>query len=85
MPLKFFQRGADNPYGATPEGTLMDVSNIASAATAMSQQQTANAVQMAVLKKAMDIGRSSAEQLIAAIPQAGANPPNLGNRVDTYA
>ena len=60
----------------------MDVSNIASSATAMSQAQTTNAVQMAVLKKAMDIGKSSAEQLIAAIPS---NPPNLGNSVDTYA
>lgn len=63
----------------------MDVSNIASAATAMSNTQTSNAVQMAVLKKAMDIGTNSAEQLIEAIPQAGANPPNLGNKIDTWA
>jgi spore coat protein CotF len=63
----------------------MDVSNIASAATAMSNAQTSNAVQMAVLKKAMDIGKNSAEQLIEALPQAGANPPNLGNHIDTYA
>ena len=64
----------------------MDVSNIASAATAMSQAQTSNAVQMAVLKKAMDIGTNSAEQLIEAIPQAAApNPPHLGNSIDTYA
>jgi len=63
----------------------MDISSIASASTALSQQQTSNAVQMAVLKKAMDIGKNSAEQLIEAIPQAGANPPNLGNSIDTYA
>jgi len=64
----------------------MDVSNIASAATAMSNAQTSTAVQMAVLKKAMDIGTNSAEQLIEAIPQAAApNPPHLGNSIDTYA
>ena len=62
----------------------MDVSSIASTATAMSQAKTANDVQMAVLKKAMDIGTSSAEQLIAAIP-APPNPAHLGNSVDTYA
>ena len=54
--------------------------------TAMSQAQTSNAVQMAVLKKAMDIGSDSAAQLIEAIPQATApNPPHLGNKVDTWA
>ena len=63
----------------------MDVGSIANSATAMSQLQASNAVRMAVLKKAMDIGSSSAQQLIAAIPQAGANPPHLGNNIDTYA
>lgn len=43
----------------------MDVSNIASLATALSSTQTNDAVGISVLKKAMDIGASNAEALIA--------------------
>ncbi len=57
----------------------MDVSAIASVATEMSQVQTAQAVQIAVLKKAMAIEEQSAMQLLEALPS---NPPNLGNNVD---
>jgi len=57
----------------------MDVSAIASVATEMSQVQTTQAVQIAVLKKAMDIKEQSAMQLLQALPS---NPPNLGNNVD---
>lgn len=63
----------------------MDVSSIASTATSMSQDKLANDVQISVLKRAMDIGSQSAEALIAAIPAPPANPPHLGNSVDTYA
>ena len=63
----------------------MDVSNIASTSTAMSQQKLSSDVQMSVLKKAMDIGQQSAEALIAAIPQPPTNPPHMGKQVDTYA
>jgi len=63
----------------------MDVSNIASTATALSQQKTSNDVQMAVLKKVMDMSAQSAQQLIEAIPQPPSNPPHLGQGVDTYA
>lgn len=60
----------------------MDVSAIASLATEMSQNQTAQAVQIAVLKKAMDIEAQSAMQLLEAVPS---NPPNLGNNVNLFA
>jgi hypothetical protein len=59
----------------------MDVSAIASLSTQMSQAQTADAVQVAVLKKAMDIQEQSALQLLQAVPN---NPPNLGNNVDQF-
>jgi hypothetical protein len=59
----------------------MDVGAIASASTEMSQVQTADAVQVAVLKKAMDIQEQSALQLLQAVPN---NPPNLGNNVDQF-
>ncbi|MBK6357786.1 MAG: YjfB family protein [Betaproteobacteria bacterium] len=60
----------------------MDVGAIASVATEMSQVETAQAVQIAVLKKAMDIEANSALQLLQAIPS---NPPHLGNNVDALA
>ena len=64
----------------------MDVSNIASAATEMAQSSTAQAVQLAVLKKAMDVEAQGAMALVQAASQAiPVNPPNLGNNVDTFA
>lgn len=64
----------------------MDVSEIAATATGMSQARTAEAVQLAVLKKAMDIQSQSAMQLVQAASQViPSNPPNLGQRVDTFA
>lgn len=59
----------------------MDVGAIASLATQMSQVQTADAVQVAVLKKAMDIQEQSALQLLQAVPS---NPAHLGNNVDQF-
>ena len=64
----------------------MDVSGIASVATDMNQTRTADAVQVAVLKKAMDIQAQGALQLVQSASQViSSNPPNLGNRVDTRA
>ena len=60
--------------------------DVASTSSAMSAQQTSNEVQIAVLKKTMDMSSQAALQLIEAIPPApAANPPHLGNRVDTHA
>ncbi len=66
----------------------MDVTGIAALATDMSQTRLASEVQMAVLKKAMNIESQGALQLIQAASQviSGANnPPNLGNSVDSFA
>jgi len=64
----------------------MDVSAVALAATQMSQAGTANAVQLAVLRKALDIQAQAALQLIDAASQVTrSNPPNLGNQIDTFA
>ncbi|MBK6357124.1 MAG: YjfB family protein [Betaproteobacteria bacterium] len=60
----------------------MNVGAIGSGSTEMSQVQTADAVQVAVLKKAMDIEKQSAVQLLQAIPS---NPAHLGNNVDAFA
>ena len=64
----------------------MDVSAIASMATEMSQARTAESLQVAVLKKALDIQEQGALQLIEAASQViPSNPPHLGNAVDTVA
>jgi hypothetical protein len=65
----------------------MDVSAIASLATEMSQARTSDAVQMAVLKKALDMQGQGALQLLEAALQSvpANNPPHLGNRIDTFA
>lgn len=64
----------------------MDINAITSLATEGSQNQTAQAVQLAVLKKAMDIQGAGALQLIQATTQSAPNnPPNLGNSVDIFA
>jgi len=64
----------------------MDTVSIAALASDMSQARTENAVQLAVLKKAMDIEAQGAMQLVQAAVQATPNnPPNLGNQVDVFA
>jgi len=64
----------------------MDVSAITSLATEMSQARTAQAVQVAVLKKALDLQEQGAMQLVAAASQViPSNPQHLGNAVDTFA
>ncbi|EXI78797.1 MAG: hypothetical protein AW10_02787 [Candidatus Accumulibacter appositus] len=64
----------------------MEVSGIAALATDMSQARNSGAVQVAVLKKAMDIQKENATQLIdAASEVVSNNPPHLGNRIDTSA
>jgi hypothetical protein len=64
----------------------MDVLGIAAAASDLAQSRLANAVQIAVLKKAMDIEAQAALQLVEAAAQViPVNPPNLGNQIDTFA
>ena len=64
----------------------MDTIGIAALASDMSRTRIQGAVQLAVLKKAMDIEAQGAMQLVAAAVQAmPSNPPNLGNQVDVFA
>lgn len=62
----------------------MDVSSIASLVTTMANQSTRDAINIAVLKKALEIQASGAATLINALEQqAAGNPPHLGNTIDT--
>jgi hypothetical protein len=64
----------------------MDVSNLAAVATDLSQSKIEGQVQVAVLKKAMDIESQASLQLVQAAAQViSTNPPNLGKSVDTFA
>lgn len=64
----------------------MDASAIAAIATDLSQASAASDVQLAVFKKAIDLQRQGAMQLIQAAAQAGrASLSHLGNRIDTVA
>ena len=62
----------------------MDVSSIASLATGMSNVKNGQEVGIAVLKKALDAQKSTAAQLIAALPAPNL-PPNLGRNINTTA
>lgn len=65
----------------------MDTTAIAALATQLSQTQTAAAVSVTVLRKAMDIQAEGALQLINAVPSPAqpSSPPHLGNAIDVFA
>lgn len=64
----------------------MEIGNIASLATNMSQERSQQAIGVAVLKKALDAQASAAMALVQAIPQAQSNlPANLGQNIDVTA
>jgi hypothetical protein len=67
----------------------MDIANSPSVAAASSQVQgeTANAVNLLVLRKALDIQEAGAMALISALPQqpALATEGSLGRNVNVYA
>lgn len=59
----------------------MDIANVSSLSTALTQAKSGDAVGTLVLKKALDLQAQTVTQLIEALPQAS-NPLNLGNSVD---
>lgn len=66
----------------------MDITGIggSSSAALAARADVTSPVQMAVLKKALQIEGQSALQLVQSVVQNSyTNPPNLGNKVDTYA
>ncbi|MDR1647652.1 MAG: YjfB family protein [Zoogloeaceae bacterium] len=63
----------------------MDFVDVNSVAAATSQNPVGDAVGILTLKKAIQIQGQLAMQLIDAIPMPPANPPHLGQGVDTRA
>jgi hypothetical protein len=62
----------------------MEISGIAKLATAMSQQRTAQATDVALLKKALDMQQQSAATLLSALPAASL-PSHLGQNLNVVA
>lgn len=64
----------------------MDITGIAAASIARSTAQFVDAVQLAVLKKALQLEGQGALQLVQAATQVvSSNPPSVGGNVDTFA
>ena len=65
----------------------MDVTSIAALATSMSAQKLSADVGTSVLKKAMDIQKTAAVQLLAALPPVPTMDPSgrVGTNVNTTA
>jgi hypothetical protein len=64
----------------------MDVTGIAKLSTSIAETGIKQDVGLAVLKKAQQIEKTTANQLIQAIPPMPQNlPPNLGNTINTTA
>ena len=65
----------------------MDVSGIANLAIRLDQTETSQAVGISVLKKALDMERTTAAALLNAIPATPSRnlPPHLGQNIDTTA
>jgi hypothetical protein len=58
---------------------------LATLATAMSQNKLESAVDVAVFKKAIDIQKASAAQLLQSLPTPAALPDGVGGQVNTTA
>jgi len=65
----------------------MDIGSVGTVSAVLDQAKTGDAVAVAVLKKAIEIEGQSALQLLQALPAPPTtnSPPNLGNRVNTFA
>lgn len=64
----------------------MNMGNISAAASSVSQAQTGAAVQIAVLKKAINVEGAGALALVqSAVAAMPSNPAHLGQNIDVYA
>jgi hypothetical protein len=63
----------------------MEINSSSIGSLASQTGQAPDAVNIAVLRKAIDMQADAAAQLIEALPQAANNPPNLGQNIDLRA
>ncbi len=63
----------------------MDTVSTSTSALALQHGVLASHLQMALLKRRIETETQGLLALLETARQVGANPPHLGNRVDTYA
>jgi hypothetical protein len=63
----------------------MDITSIATAAVVAQRSQLSSNVQIAMLKSSIQSESNTVLQLLEGATTAAANPPHLGNLVDTSA
>lgn len=64
----------------------MDVSSVASAAVALTQAQTGDAISTRVMRMALDAAQQNAATLVQALPEASrVSEGSLGRNVDIFA
>jgi hypothetical protein len=63
---------------------MMDISAIASMATSLATAKDSDALNIAMLKKALDTQATTAAGLIEALPKLPSNP-NIGRTINTTA
>ncbi len=63
----------------------MDAVTVSTSAVALQHGVHASHLQMALLRRRMETEAQGLLALLETARQVGANPPHLGNRVDTYA
>jgi hypothetical protein len=63
----------------------MEISGIARLATAMAQQKTADAADVTILKKALDMQKETAAAMVAAVAPSPSLLSHLGQNVNRIA
>lgn len=63
----------------------MEISGIASVATSIAQKKTADAVDVTVLKKALDMQKTTAAAMVAAVTPSPSLLSHLGQNVNRIA
>ncbi len=63
----------------------MDAADIATSVTAMRQSVRATHLQMALLRKTVEVQSQGLLRVLATASQVSANRPHLGNLIDTTA
>jgi hypothetical protein len=70
---------------AVIQGVVMDIGNIPAVASALSAAETADAVSMTMLKKALNTQAAAAIGVLQALPPPLPANPNIGRNVNTVA
>ncbi|MGQ9861315.1 MAG: hypothetical protein ACUVSD_04835 [Thiobacillaceae bacterium] len=63
----------------------MEVASVAASMLAIEQAVAANGLQLALLKRNMEVQTEALLKVLETAARSGGNPPHLGNLIDTTA